>query len=123
MANPACMVPDCQVAATFTGTFFETGQSITVCVDHFVEFAAGTLQAMTGAEVLAFLAAGPNDGDVAVILDDTKDGDDEPIGLSGNGFDVYLAQFRLDNDGHDPDCFDDDGDLIDDTHTHALTNN
>lgn len=50
-------------AAVFTGTFFDSGQSVTVCSECFVSFAAGTLQAITGApigDVLAAFEADPN---------------------------------------------------------------
>ena len=51
------MVEGCEVPSTFIGTFFETGQSVTVCEGHFVMFAAGTLEAMTGIPVSDIIAA------------------------------------------------------------------
>jgi hypothetical protein len=59
MALPACMIEECPNGATFTGTFFETGTSVTVCGEHFVDFAAGTLEAMTGIPVTMLIALPP----------------------------------------------------------------
>ena len=56
-SNPPCMIEGCEVPSTFIGTFFETGQSVTVCEGHFVMFAAGTLEAMTGVPVSDIIAA------------------------------------------------------------------
>jgi len=45
------MIEGCERPSSFTGTFFSNGQSITVCDEDFVIFAAGTLEAMTGVPV------------------------------------------------------------------------
>src|ERR1700693_273150 len=59
MANPACTFGECGQSATFTGTFFDSGLSVIVCGDHFVEFAAGTLEAMTGIPVTLLISLPP----------------------------------------------------------------
>ena len=59
MANPACTIEGCGQPATFIGTFFDTGLSVTVCGDHFIDFAAGTLEAMTEIPVTLLLTLPP----------------------------------------------------------------
>jgi hypothetical protein len=59
MANPQCTFGECPLAATFTGTFFETGQSVMLCGDHFIDFAAGMLEGMTGIPVTALITLPP----------------------------------------------------------------
>ena len=59
MANPPCMIEECEIPATFTGTFFKTGQSIVVCGDHFVDFAAVTLESVTGVPVTMLITLPP----------------------------------------------------------------
>ena len=55
-ANPPCQFEGCEEPATFTGTFFDSGLSVIVCGDHFVAFAGGTLEALTGVPVLDIIA-------------------------------------------------------------------
>jgi hypothetical protein len=59
MASPPCMIEECESVATFTGTFFESGLSVVVCGDHFIDFAAGTLEAMTGVPITALITLPP----------------------------------------------------------------
>ena len=61
--NPPCMIEGCETPSTFTGTFFSNGQSITVCEEHFVAFAGGTLEAMTGVPVLDIIATSAAGGE------------------------------------------------------------
>lgn len=97
MANPPCMYPDCEQSATFTGTFFESGQSITVCGDHFIDFAAGTLQAMTGAPIIDFLASAPTE--VEDDDDDVENPTAEPGPTSEESSEVGTDD---DHEEHDP---------------------
>lgn len=57
--NPPCMIEECEQLATFTGTFFETGQSIIVCGSHFDDFAAAMLESSTGIPVTALILMDP----------------------------------------------------------------
>lgn len=59
MASMACMFEECPNVATFTGTFLENGSSVTVCGDHFIDFAAGTLEGMTGIPVTTLILLPP----------------------------------------------------------------
>lgn len=59
MANPACMNEGCPNESIFIGTIFETGQSIVVCSDHFIQFCAGMLEAMTGVPVTMLITLPP----------------------------------------------------------------
>jgi hypothetical protein len=53
------MVDGCDNPATFTGTFFEDGTSVTVCESDFVNFAAGVLEAMTNVPVTMLITLPP----------------------------------------------------------------
>ena len=53
---PECMAEDGQ-AAVFVGTFLQNGQSVAVCDEHLVYFAADTLHTMTGVDPAPFIAA------------------------------------------------------------------
>ena len=54
MANPPCMSDDGN-AAVFTGTNFETGQSVMLCGPCLVSFCATIVEGMTGLPVSALL--------------------------------------------------------------------
>lgn len=83
--NPPCMIEECDQLATFTGTFFETGQSIIVCGSHFDDFAAAMLESSTGIPVTALIlmdpatfatdepAVEPDDDDHSTDAEETSD--------------------------------------------------
>jgi hypothetical protein len=71
------MFEGCEHLATFTGTFFETGASVLLCEDHFVDFAAGTLEAITGIPVPLLITL-PPDTFGEVIAADSLDDDLPP---------------------------------------------
>ena len=52
--NPPCMADDGNVAS-FTGTFFDTGQSVMVCADHLVAFCISLAEDATGVPIQAFI--------------------------------------------------------------------
>lgn len=54
MANPPCMSDDGN-AAVFTGTNFDTGQSVMLCGPCLVSFCAAIVEGMTGLPVAALL--------------------------------------------------------------------
>ena len=56
--NPACMSNDGAEAA-FIGTFFDSGDSVTVCGDCLVGFCASIVKGITGLDVPGMLASGP----------------------------------------------------------------
>jgi hypothetical protein len=78
MANPSCMFEGCATPAVFVGTFFEDGNTVTVCGNHFVEFAAGTLEAMTGAPVIDFINGIIPDAEAVVASLETDPNDPGP---------------------------------------------
>ena len=59
MANPPCQIEECPDPATFIGTFFSDGSSITVCEAHFIDFAATMLEALTGVPVTLLITLPP----------------------------------------------------------------
>lgn len=56
MANPPCMSDDGQ-PAVFVGTMLETGDSVALCNDCLVGWAAAVLNVMTGVDPTPYLAA------------------------------------------------------------------
>lgn len=96
MANPQCMYPECEQAALFTGTFFQNGTSVTVCSDHFVDFAAGTLEAMTGAPVIDFLAGGPGAVLETVVAPEASPSDNGHVEITNADIDVVHADAEPD---------------------------
>jgi hypothetical protein len=54
--NPACMNDDGNLAI-FVGTNLDTGMSVTLCVDCFVQFCATMVEGLTGVPVVALLEA------------------------------------------------------------------
>ena len=82
MANPPCMSDDGN-AAVFTGTNFDTGQSVMLCGPCLVSFCATIVEGMTGLPVSALLdsvdqlATGDDDaGEIAT--DETTTDEIEP---------------------------------------------
>lgn len=71
MANPPCMSDDGN-AAVFTGTNFETGQSVMLCGPCLVSFCATIVEGMTGLPVSALL-----DSAGEITADDDTAGDDD----------------------------------------------
>jgi len=78
MAQPLpCQFDDGQ-SAIFVGTFLETGLSVALCTDHFVDFLTVTLEQTTGAPVAELIAH-----QLEVLEQAAKDEADEAIPLSG----------------------------------------
>lgn len=127
MANPQCTFGECPNAATFTGTFFETGVSVMICGDHFIDFAAGMLEAMTGIPVTALITLPPEtfaevtDPNAALPNVDgptpdespevgTDDDPDRPTPLTNEEIDA-ITDPRT-RDGHYIECYDENGEAV-----------
>jgi hypothetical protein len=74
MANPACQFDDGKTAV-FIGTSLESGDTVTVCLEHMVEFFTATLEQLAavvhaetppeGAATLDDLVVGPGEAELA----------------------------------------------------------
>lgn len=99
--NPACMIEDCATPATFIGTFFDTGDSIKVCGDHFVEFMAGTLEAITGIPVTMLITLPPETfagGDTPPEIVAPNDGPTSDESSDHGTADDLLAEIKDDDE-------------------------
>lgn len=70
MAPPPCMSSDGR-PAVFVGTFLETGDSVALCDECLVPWAAAILAAMTGLDATPFLQAISDDAPPAPSESDT----------------------------------------------------
>ena len=100
MSNPPCQSEDGN-AAVFTGTNFDTGQSVMLCSECLVSFCAAIVEGMTGLPVAALLdsaTASPDDGSPALDTGDDSDGEV----VDGDG-DADLAAYSPEDSGTDDD--------------------
>lgn len=119
MASIACMFEECPNLATFTGTFLENGSSVTVCGDHFVDFAAGTLEGITGIPVTTLILLPPETFDemkaAVTTLSDVPPTTPDESSAAGTESDHELT------DDERNDLIRDGGGVVDDDDAHDLS--
>lgn len=96
MANPPCQFDDGN-AAIFTGTNFDTGDSVMLCPPCLVSFCATIIEGMTGIPVSALIDAAQS-GELELGGDEHPDGDEVVTDDESTGTDLGLDDDPADAD-------------------------
>lgn len=96
MANPPCQFDDGN-AAIFTGTNFDTGDSVMLCPPCLVSFCATIIEGMTGVPVSALIDAAQS-GELDLGTDETEIVDDHEYDDDSTNLELELDDDTADAD-------------------------